>query len=95
MQKTLEVPFGLTVGDWLRAARLGAGLTQDRIGELIGVTDRTVANWEAERSGPPWDCVMKWVRACGYHRVAFSLEPKPLAVNDTRFLERLKKYEGG
>ena len=39
----------------LRAARLGAGLTQQRMADLMLIPKRSIENWEAgERTPPPY-----------------------------------------
>lgn len=39
-------------GEQLAKAREKAGFTQKQLGDLLGVTDQTVSNWEAHRSYP-------------------------------------------
>jgi DNA-binding XRE family transcriptional regulator len=36
----------------LKAARVNAGMTQNEAGKAIGVTERTIANWEKGKSFP-------------------------------------------
>jgi len=82
-----------TMGERLRAAREHAGLYQERLAELIGVTSgRVISNWEKNIARPDAD---KMVRLCsvleispsyllGYDNGAEYLEPDEQAL--------LKKY---
>lgn len=42
----------ITFGDRLRAARIGAGKTQEHVGAEVGVTKATVSAWENNRDTP-------------------------------------------
>lgn len=49
-----KLPDGNTVwGRIMRAVRVGQGLTQVQVAERLGVTARTVHNWESGRVVPP------------------------------------------
>lgn len=43
----------ITLGDRLKAARQDAGITGERMGELLGVNRRTITRWESGDSAPP------------------------------------------
>lgn len=42
----------MTLGERIRAQRQGAGLSQEKLAELTGVSRQAVAKWEADRSAP-------------------------------------------
>lgn len=45
----------LKIGNTIRNARLAKGLTQKKLGELVGAHERTVSGWEADRTQPSQD----------------------------------------
>ena len=49
----------------VRNARLGVGLTQAQLAELIGVDVRQLQNIEAARSGPSFDALAALAEALG------------------------------
>lgn len=42
----------IRIGKFISACRKGKGLTQARLGELLGITDRAVSKWETGKSMP-------------------------------------------
>lgn len=48
-----------------KAARLVANLTQTEIAKKMGVTSRTVINWEKGTSIPNIQQFKKWCEVCG------------------------------
>ena len=42
----------MTIGEKLKAARNGAGLTQEQVAEKVRVSRQTVSSWENDRSYP-------------------------------------------
>lgn len=55
----------MTGGLLIREARLRAGLTQQELAERLATTQPVVARWEAGRSSPTLETVVRAVRACG------------------------------
>ena len=53
------------IGTALAKARVEAGLSQREMAHLIGMTERTVQNWEKGQSSPDGDEIMDWFTACG------------------------------
>ena len=53
------------IGTALAKARVEAGLSQREMAHLIGMTERTVQNWEKGQSSPDSDEIMDWFTACG------------------------------
>lgn len=53
------------IGTALAKARVEAGLSQREMAHLIGMTERTVQNWEKGQSSPDSDEIMDWCTACG------------------------------
>lgn len=43
----------ITKGDRLQAARREAGISGERMAELLGVNRRTITRWESSESAPP------------------------------------------
>ena len=42
----------MTIGERIRACRQRAGLSQERVAELVGVSRQAVTKWETDRSAP-------------------------------------------
>lgn len=53
------------IGTALAKARVEAGLSQREMAHLIGMTERTVQNWEKGDTSPDGDEIMDWFTACG------------------------------
>lgn len=53
------------IGTALAKVRVEAGLSQREMAHLIGMTERTVQNWEKGQSSPDGDEIMDWFTACG------------------------------
>ena len=49
----------MTIGEKIKAARLNAGLTQEKAADELGVTRQTISNWENGRSYPDIVSVVK------------------------------------
>lgn len=47
------------IGQFISALRKEHGLTQDQLGEQVGVTNKTVSRWETGTYLPPADALMK------------------------------------
>ena len=45
------------MGKFLKALRKEKGLTQEQLGEKIGVTNKTVSRWENGNYMPPVECL--------------------------------------
>lgn len=43
----------------LRAARVNSGLSQEKAAEILGITERTLFNYESGVTVPKWDMVHK------------------------------------
>lgn len=54
------------MGEKLRAAREAKGLTQQRLAELVGVTQRDISHWEREVREPGCRIVKKMAQVLGY-----------------------------
>lgn len=50
----------------LQRIRRQSGLSQERLGELIGLSKNTVRNYEQGLSRPPLGISISWCAACGY-----------------------------
>lgn len=61
------------VGAWLRSARIATGLTQHRLGELVGVHGAAVSGWERGRIGVPGERVRDLA-------IALQIAPQELAM---------------
>ena len=48
-------------GEFLRELRLNAGLTQEKIAEILGCSTRQVRNIELGRSDPRFSLARKWI----------------------------------
>lgn len=50
----------------LQRIRRLSGLSQERLGELVGLSKGTVRNYETGASTPPLDISIAWCAACNY-----------------------------
>jgi transcriptional regulator with XRE-family HTH domain len=55
----------VAVGVYLQQCRKAAGLTQEKVGSELGVSPRTVSDWEAGRYVPSFDLMARLVRIVG------------------------------
>ena len=55
-----------TLGDHIRKRRLDLGLLQREVAEVVGVTESSIWNWEANRSTPQLRFIPKVVAFLGY-----------------------------
>ncbi len=55
----------MTLGDRIKRRRRAAGLTQDRLAELVGVSRQAVAKWEGGLSLPSAENLFKLAKALG------------------------------
>jgi transcriptional regulator with XRE-family HTH domain len=56
----------VTAGQLLREARLRAGLSQDGLGERVGLPRQHIARWERDVVSPRFDTLRELIRACGF-----------------------------
>jgi hypothetical protein len=54
-----------TGGRLIREARQRAGLTQQKLADLMGTSQPVIARWESGRRSPTVDTLVRAVRACG------------------------------
>jgi transcriptional regulator with XRE-family HTH domain len=59
----------------LRELREAAGLTQEQLGERVGVKREAVARWEAGKREPGWSNVLALAEALGVDCTAFTQAP--------------------
>lgn len=55
-----------TLGQRLTQARGFAQLSQDDIGEIVGVSRRTIHAWERDQTSPPVEKLLRWADATGF-----------------------------
>ena len=53
--------------DRLRLARLKAGIEQEEMAEILGVSSSTISNWECGRTAPKAAFVAAWARVTGFN----------------------------
>lgn len=56
-----------------RVSRAQAGISQDAIAKRLGVSKKTVQNWEAGTSCPSQSMGLAWFRACGVQPLPYYL----------------------
>lgn len=79
----IRVPLQLkTIGDHIRRRRLSMKLTQEQVGEKIGVTEASIYNWESDDSKPSVPHMPAIIEFLGYN-------PLPAA---TTMPERLLRH---
>lgn len=67
----MEVKIFSTLGEmalneWIRAARLHGRLTQDQLGERLGLTKGNVSGWEKGRHEPSYGTLIKIIEITGF-----------------------------
>ena len=56
----------MTSGQVLREARLRAGLSQEGLGERVGLPRQQIARWERDLVSPSFATLRELLRACGF-----------------------------
>lgn len=54
------------IGTILKNMRLSANLTQEKLGEKVGLADTTISSYERENSNPTFETITKIAKVCGY-----------------------------
>lgn len=57
----------MTTGQRIKAARKQAGMTQKALGEVLGISYQTVAQWENDLRNPKQETLLKIAKALGVH----------------------------
>lgn len=57
----------IDTNDRMRLARLKAGLEQEEIAEILGVSSSTVSNWENGRTTPKLPFLAAWAQVTGFN----------------------------
>ena len=73
----------MTAGQRIKAARKKAGLTQKELGEKLGITYQTLAQWENDLRNPKYDTLQ---------RIAAALD---VPVPELMGLEQIDQYTSG
>lgn len=55
-----DVDIKNRIAELLKSSRYDAGMSQDSVAKCLGVSKKTVQNWEAGISSPPLSIVMQW-----------------------------------
>ena len=55
----------MSTGENIKKARINAGLTQKELGERLGITSQSIAQWETGRRGPKYESLQKLSEALG------------------------------
>lgn len=71
-----------TLGDWLKKARTGAGLSQEKLAELVGVTQIMVSRWENDKYEPRLSEMRRVAEICDAPYL-LHLEALPWAARDS------------
>jgi transcriptional regulator with XRE-family HTH domain len=91
---TVKARTGEGFGSRLATIRKGRGLSQERLGEAVGVSQRVIAYYEAEGAQPPGPMLPDLARALGVSTdELLGLEPirdDVASPRAARLLERLK-----
>ena len=49
-----------SIGKFIATLRKANGYTQAQLAEQLGVSNKTISNWENEVSYPDWDCFIRY-----------------------------------
>lgn len=89
----------MTVGQRIKAARKKAGMTQSELGQLIGVSYPTVAQWENDLRNPKYGTLQRIATALGidWSELISGEEQEDFEVdnNDTKILLAVKNGPNG
>jgi transcriptional regulator with XRE-family HTH domain len=81
----------VTSGELIRAARLRAGLSQEELGERLGIPRSSIARWEVDRVEPGLSTLRRVLQACDFDLsltlVPFERDPE----RDARVREAQKR----
>lgn len=58
--------MSMTIGAWVRAARTHKGMTQEELGDQLGLTKGNISAWEKERHEPSYSQMRKIAEVTGY-----------------------------
>ena len=75
-----------TTGQMIKNMRLRAGLTQQQLGELVGLSDMTISRYEKGKVTPKLNTVLKLSEACGFE-IQFAYKHRVLSMK-----EMLREY---
>lgn len=81
----------MTAGEKIRACRQAAGLSQEKVAELVGVSRQAVTKWESGQSAPSTENLLRLAEVLGTTvdlLVGTSAERPPLAADQSDFLYR-------
>lgn len=68
---------GWTQGDYLRKARMSAGMTTKDLAEATGISEKTINNYENERVTPRRPAIIAWAFATGVDLEWLSMRSVP------------------
>ena len=81
----------MTAGEKIRACRQAAGLSQEKVAELVGVSRQAVTKWESGQSAPSTENLLRLAEVLGTTvdlLIGTSAERPPLATDQPDFLYR-------
>lgn len=64
--KIFSTLTGMELNEWIKAARLSKGLTQDQLAEALGMTKGNVSAWEVGRHEPSFAAIIKIIEETGF-----------------------------
>lgn len=88
----------VSVGSYLQRCRKSARLTQEEVGRRLGVTGRTVSDWETGRYVPSFDLMARLIRIIGgqiEEAARLLLDDEPLAADVQQRIEELESTDEG
>lgn len=63
----------LVIGNDLRDMRLKAGLSESKLAEKVGISRKTVQNWEGDVNSPSVTKYLRWLCVCRVNAAAHVL----------------------
>jgi len=82
----------MNVASWVRAARETGGFTQERLGELLGVTKANISAWENGRHEPSFEQLSKMSKLTGaeLHFGAENVSPASIGTRKVPVLDHVQ-----
>lgn len=92
----------MTLGEKIKACRQQAGMSQEKVAELVGISRQAVTKWETNQSAPSTENLFKLAEIFGttvdlllpekpYHQEISEVEPTPNEQTSFDFQLLLKK----
>ena len=80
----------MSLGEKIKACRQNAGMSQEKVAELVGVSRQAVTKWEANQSAPNTENLFKLAEILAQRSTYCLLPRKPEHLRQNRFTSSTK-----